>query len=71
VRDKLTVLILDRIARRYGKLPHELLGLGIIEFSFDLAVAMRAIEEEKKRKEDLLREFKGKEIPCPLWFLDF
>lgn len=65
------MLAIDRLARRYGKLPHEFLGLNPLDFSFDLIVAQIALQEERRRKGEVLRDLRGKEIPCPLWFFDF
>lgn len=39
--------MLDRLACRYGKAPHELLDLDDVEFAFDWEVMTRAMAAEK------------------------
>lgn len=54
--NKLEVAIMDAVCQRYGKAPHELLGLPLWEYQFDVAVMTSAIEyheaeaEKKKNK---------------------
>lgn len=45
------VWMIDRLARRYGKTPYEILTeQTIFEFSFNVAVMISAFMEEKKPK---------------------
>lgn len=54
--NKEIVVLLDRMAKRYGKLPHEILNdLTIEEYNFDLAVMLGSelyIKAEKEKPKE-------------------
>lgn len=50
------------MARTYGKMPHELLTLGLDEFNFSLAVMIYAANASKKKQSEE-KENKGNMTP--------
>ena len=50
-QDETLIEVVDFLARRYGKLPHEVLKeITITEFSFDVAVMIKALKIERGRQ---------------------
>jgi len=45
------LITIDTLAQRYGKLPHEIAGLGLGEYDFNIKVAMVGLDEERMRRE--------------------
>ena len=43
------LIAVDDMAKRYGKLPHEVLGIALEDFSFNLAVMITARFEEQNK----------------------
>jgi len=42
-------IVIDAMARRYHKLPSELLELDLVEFSLNSLIFMKGIEEEQRQ----------------------
>ena len=62
------VVLVDKIAQRYGKLPHEILcDLSLYEFNIDSAVMIKALYAEKNAMEEAQNKSKesapGSEVP--------
>ena len=51
---------IDRMARRYGKLPHEIMNVSVFEWNFNVAVMGVGIIEENKRVEASNDKAQGK-----------
>ena len=52
-------IIVDAMARRYNKLPSELLNLDLIEFNLNSAIFIKGIEEEERQRNNPKTDGKG------------
>lgn len=59
-------ILIDMVARRYHKLPTEILDLDLFELAFNIAIMRRGLENDAKQIEEISRK---DGFICPAWLL--
>lgn len=49
-------IVIDAMAKRYGKTPYEILKESLDVFNFNLAIFYKGMEEERKRQEEAMKK---------------
>ena len=59
-------ILIDQMARRYHKLPSEILDLGLLDFALNFEVMKRGLENDAEQVKEM-----GKDggFVCPAWLL--